>query len=195
MSAPMPLGAAQAPVAHTGRDRRRFKRVTLKLGGRFLDENSEDHGLITLNMSCSGAMIYSTYSPKVDSMIVCYFDELGRVAAEVVRKTRDGFAVQFKTAPHKRDRLADRITWLINKDALGLEDERKSERFSAGGPALVMLHDGRQLQCRVLDISLTGAGFESEGGAPEMGETIVAGNLKGKVVRVENKTFAIRFGQ
>ena len=41
--------------------------------------------------------------------IVCYFDELGRVVAEVIRMTPGGFAVRFQTSHLKRDKLADPI--------------------------------------------------------------------------------------
>lgn len=193
MTAPMPLGNQTSPALHIGRDRRRHKRVSIKLGGRFLNENSEDHGLVTQNLSCSGAMIFATVLPAQGSTIVCYFDDLGRVSCDVIRQTRDGFAVRFNVAEHKRDKLADRLTWLLNKDSLGLKEERETPRFAAGGPALVMLRDGRQLQCRVLDMSLTGASFESNGGAPMMGETVTAGHLKGRVVRVDDHVFAIEF--
>lgn len=183
--------AGSATVSAT--DRRKHKRIELQIKGRFLNDDSEDHAFTTLNISCSGAMLISEHPPKADTPIVCYFDELGRVAATVIRSTTSGFAVAFSTTDHKRDKLADRLTWLLNKDALNLSDDRTNERFDAGGPALVVLQDGRQLQCRVVDISLSGASFEIDGSAPKMGEEVIAGNLRGEVVRVQDNSFAIRY--
>ncbi len=193
MNNPQPKQSSASKTANSASDRRKHKRVHMRLAGRFLNGESEDHSLVTENLSCSGAMIESTSPPPDNTPIVCYFDDIGRVAATVIRSTANGFAVAFSTSSHKRDKLADRLTWLVNKDELNLSDDRETKRFDAGGPALVVLKDGRQLQCRVVDISLAGASFETDGGSPKMGEEIVAGNLRGEVVRVEENSFAIRY--
>lgn len=174
-------------------DRRQHKRIDLNLTGRFLNADSEDHPLSTLNISCSGAMIKAESKAAVDTQIVCYFDELGRVSAHIIRQTADGFAVRFNVTDHKRDKIADRLTWLLNKDRLELPDDRTTSRYDAGGPALIALQDGRQIQCRVVDISLAGASFETDGELPKMGEEVLAGNLRGTVVRVLQNCFAIRY--
>jgi len=175
------------------RDRRSFKRVELKLTGRFLTGESEDHALRTVDMSCDGAFIVSKELPGIDQQVICYFDEVGRVVANVVRHSADGFAVRFHTSPHKRDKLADRLTWLLNRDTLGLDEERGSDRYQASGEAIVTLSGGRMLQCSVTDISLTGAAFEADGKAPFIGEKITVGNLYGEVVRVSGNKFAVRY--
>lgn len=193
MHNPQPKPAGTSLTSKSRSDRRRNKRIDLHLTGRFLNEESEDHALVTENLSCSGAMIISSHPPPDNTPIVCYFDDLGRVAASVIRRTKLGFAVSFRTTAHKRDKLADRLTWLLNKEALNLTDDRDTKRFQAGGPALIVLKDGRQIQCRVVDISLSGASFETEGGAPKMGDVIIAGNLRGEVVRVQEDSFAIRY--
>lgn len=181
------------PLTRTKKDRRLHKRVELKLGGRFLNDESEDHGMRTVNISCSGAMILSTSRPAVGTPIVCYFDDLGRVAASVIRRTPEGFAVKFNASRHKRDKLADKLTWLLNRERLGMSDQRESPRHPGGGPALVIRKDGRQVQCRVLDISLSGASFETSGPVPPIGEMVMAGNIHGEVVRATENSFAIRY--
>lgn len=175
------------------RDRRLHKRVPLRLDGQILDTEQADHAFTTINISCSGAMFLSGFRPRAGAQVVCYFNDLGRVAATVIRATPTGFAVQFKIAAHKRDKLADRLTWLLNKDQLHLVDDRATGRKPQTGPALLSLDDGRQIKCRVLDISLTGASFEAEGAPPMLGDTVFAGNVRGQVVRVSGKGFAIRY--
>ena len=153
----------------------------------------EDHTLTTRDISCGGALVDSKTRSPVGSSIVCYFDHLGRVSATVVRHTETGFAVQFQVSQHKRDKLADKLTWLVNRDVLNLSEERAAPRYAAAGPAIVKRADGRDLQCRVIDISLTGAGFKTTGPAPVIGEIVKAGNLMGRVVRCEEQFFAIRY--
>lgn len=177
----------------SGRERRRHRRLDIVLVGRFLSEAGTEHACRTINLSCSGALMTSAEPPAVGSKIVCYFSTIGRFPCEVVRRTAEGFAVVFTMSAIKRDKLADRLTWILNKDKLGLEDERQEARYSAGGPAILRLDDGRALECLVTDISLSGAGFETKGAPPMVGEMVTVGNLRGEVVRRSDRSFGIRF--
>lgn len=177
------------------KDHRRHRRVNIKLHGRFLNDNSEEHSLVTQNVSCGGALLQSVSVPEVGTQLVCYIDELGRIVGEVTRIADDDmFAIVFKASQLKRDRLADKLIWLANKDRLGLVEERRAQRFAAEGPALITRQDGRKLQCSVIDISLTGAGFETDGPAPMVGEIInIGGGLPAEVMRSTPKGFGVRF--
>tara|TARA_R110001599_G_scaffold132920_5_gene310122 strand:- start:750 stop:1340 length:591 start_codon:yes stop_codon:yes gene_type:complete len=184
---------SDSPLINPNKDRRLHKRVPLQLDGQVLDDGQTDHAITTINISCSGAMIQSEFRPRAGAQVVCYFNDLGRVAATVIRATPTGFAVQFRIVSHKRDKLADRLTWLLNKDQLDLDEDRAASRKPQSGPALLTLEDGREIKCRVLDISLTGASFEAEDATPMVGDTVFAGNVRGQVVRVGGKSFAIRY--
>ena len=175
------------------KDRRANVRVDLSLNGRFLSQGADDHSLLTRNISCGGAELIANTRPAVESDVICYLDDLGRIEAKVVRPTEQGFAVRFKVTPRKRDKIADRLTWLANYKQLGLTDEREAPRYAGGGPALVSRADGRVMQCRTIDISLSGAAFEAEGPAPPVGEIVHVGNLTGEVVRTLRNGFAIRY--
>ena len=177
-------------------DRRRHKRVDLRLPGRFLTNIGKDASLSTINLSCSGALVESTTLPDPGAELVCYFDDLGRVVATVVRRTHVGFALSFNVAAHKRERIADRLTWLLNKDSLDLSEEREAPRYAADVPAQVLRENGQLLPCRVLDISLTGANFECKGIAlPKIGEIVSAGSIPAEVVRIGRDGFAVRYLQ
>lgn len=175
------------------KDNRLHRRIELVSQGRFLGDTPEEHSFTCVNVSCGGARLRSETLPTIGTQLVCYFDELGRVAGKVVRHTEDGFALGFTTVQTKRDRLADKLIWLGNKERLGLHEERGAPRYSADGPAIVVRQDGRRLQCRVVDISLTGAGFETEGPPPMIGEQVITGNVEGEVVRKNGKAFGVRF--
>lgn len=192
------MEARQKPTQSGGRlelrkDRRANARVDLALNGRFLSEGGEDHSLLTRNISCGGAELIARIRPETRSKLICYLDDLGRLEAEVVRMTEQGFAVRFLVTARKRDKIADRLTWLANYKKLGLDDEREAPRYAGGGPALVTRANGRVLQSRVIDISLAGAAFETDGPAPPIGEIVRVGNLTGEVVRTLRNGFAIRY--
>ena len=177
-------------------DRRRHKRVDLSLPGRFLTDLGDDASLSTINLSCSGALIQAATMPDPGQELVCYFDDLGRVVATVIRHTGEGFAVSFNVAAHKREKIADRLTWLLNKDALDLSEGREAPRYAADVPAQVLRANGQVLACRVLDISLTGANFECKGAAlPRIGEIVSAGAIPAEVIRIGIGGFAVRYLQ
>lgn len=175
------------------KDHRAHRRVDIALQGRFLNNRTEEHSLVTVNISCGGALVKSPTKPGLDSQIVVYFDELGRVVGNTVRHTEDGFALRFQVTQTKRDKLADKLVWLTNHEKLGLVEERGAQRFAAEGPAIIIRQDGRRLQCRVVDISLTGAGFIAEGPPPMIGEIITAGNISAEVMRTAGNNFGVRF--
>ena len=184
---------SKRPLLRPDKDRRRSKRVAIEIEGRYLAASGEERTLKTIDFSCGGALIASEAKPETGSQLICYFDEIGRITSTVVRHTPEGFAVRFKTSQHKRDKIADRLTWLVNKETLDLVDERSSKRINVDGAALVKCENGRTLQCRVVDISLTGAGFETSAAPPLVGEKISVGNIIGTVVRSANGSFGICF--
>lgn len=190
-ASPMPrLAEAQAPQPNPARP---DNRLPVRIPGRFMTEASEEHRMVSVAMSGTSAEVRAHVLPARGSNIVCYFDEIGRVVGSVKETLAKGFIVAFATTSLKRDKIADRLVWLANKDALGLSDERAEPRYSAGGPAMVQLANGRTVKCRVVDISLSGAGFEAMGLAPALGEVIRAGSLRGEVVRSSGRSFGIRF--
>lgn len=175
------------------KDHRVHRRVNIDIPGRFLNERDEEHSLVTTNISCGGALVKTSAKPEIGTQVVVYFTELGRVVGDVMRHTEDGFAMQFSVAQAKRDKLADKLIWLTNYEQLGLVEERASKRFAAEGPALIIRQDGRHLQCLVVDISLTGAGFIAQGPPPMIGEIVTTGNVSAEVMRCVGKDFGVRF--
>ncbi len=171
----------------------RFRSIPLKLGGRFLDSCSEEHALLTREVSCGGATIVSKARPGVDSQIVCYIDDFARIAGRVVKLTSDGFVMAFDAPVNKREKLADRLVWLLNAERLGLSEERAETRIPITAPCQVLRSDGSRINCRVVDISLSGASFESTDSLPKLEEIVRAGTLAGTVVRRDRKFFAIHF--
>lgn len=193
MSQPQPLLSQLSSGPSPWRDRRSHKRLELSLTGRYLRGQGDDHALLTLNISCDGAFIVCQSPPDCGEQIICYFDDLGRVVAEVVRLAPGGFAVRFMTSALKREKLADRLNRLANKDPVGLAEDRAAVRVPASGHAAVILPDGTELQCRLTDISLTGAAFEALGRPPFVGDRVRAGNHPAEVVRVAGRKFAVRY--
>ena len=112
----------------------------------------------------------------------------GYQAGVIIRSMLFGLPSKAKTS---------HIPWATYTDPelaqVGLTEEREAKRYPGGGPAMVKRENGLVIQCTVVDISLTGAAFSTEGANPFVGEIVIAGKLKGEVVRSGDGKFAVRY--
>ncbi|MDB5571175.1 MAG: pilus assembly protein PilZ [Hyphomicrobiales bacterium] len=192
----MTSSAARAllgPAEDARLDKRRHARVKVALLGRFLLPDRTECPFQTIDMSPGGVAVFAPLRGDVGQRIVLYIDELGRLEGEIVRRIAGGFAVKFSVTPGKRDRLADQLTWLANRDELGLVEDRRYQRITPANPSATMtLSDGRKLQVSIIDVSLSGAMIASEV-MPEVGELVLVGSTKGRIVRADGERFAMEF--
>ena len=85
------------------------------------------------------------------------------------------------------------MTWLANKHELDLPEDRRHERVAPRNPISVLkLTDGRQYQCRIIDLSLSGAAVEIEV-KPAIGTQVTLGTMRGQVVRHFDEGVAVEF--
>jgi hypothetical protein len=184
------LSHAERPAA----DRRRFRRAELALVGRILDARGQERDCRTMDVSPGGARLVAPETPREGDRIVIYLDAIGRVPARVTRQADDdGFGVAFEATAHKREKIAEQLTWLINKDRLGLDDERRDERLAASASIAVTLEDGRALYCEVMDFSIVGASLKTAQLRPDIGAWVRLGQTYGRVSRYLEDGFAIDF--
>lgn len=173
-------------------DARRHRRIVVSLPVRFmLAEGSEHRGLL-YDMSPGGLSITSELVPALDTRIVLYIDDIGRVEGVVARHHNYGFAVALATTQNRRDKIAERLTFHANRHRLRPDDLREHERTETDQRTRLILPDGQELTCRVLDLSLTGAAIEITP-PPAIGTEIVLGRMQGRVVRHIKDGIAIRF--
>lgn len=178
-----------------GADRRRFRRVDMNLAGRLMDEAGDEFPCRSVNVSPGSAWLDSPLEPKSGAKLIIYLDEFGRMPATVCRAgASNGFAVEFDITRHKKERLAEVLTWRINAPALNLTgDQRRTTRYAKGGPAEVVLDDGSILACEVLDFSLVGVALATQSRRPDLGRWVRVGATYGKVARYFEGGFAVDF--
>ncbi|MBO6539398.1 MAG: PilZ domain-containing protein [Rhizobiaceae bacterium] len=186
--------ASPAPdLASSRAERRNFQRVPVKLYGRFMLEDRTEHTCQVIDMSPGNVALRSDRLATTGERVIVYLDHVGRVEGVVTRRLPGGFAMTVNASEGKRDKLAAQLTWLANKHELDLPEDRRHERLQPRNPRNVLkLTDGRQYQCRIADLSLSGAGLEIET-KPELGTEIMLGSIRGRVVRHFADGVAIEF--
>jgi len=190
---PAPLdGRRKRLVARLTTERRHNHRVRLPLKGRFLTQDNGECLCEVLDISPGGLLVRSPALPDGNAHVVLMLTGLGRVEGDVVRVDKGGFAVRLHATGRKRDRLGDELTWLLNKDRLGLKDDRAARRSKRHDRVYVQTEDGLKFVARSVEVSLTGMTIETaEPIRP--GEQIRIGRLEGVVVRRLARGFAVRF--
>ncbi|POR46967.1 hypothetical protein CYD53_12152 [Bosea psychrotolerans] len=159
-----------------------------------LPDHSE-HGCETVNASPGGLMIKSAVAPYKGQRIVGYFSELGRIEGTVTRILRDRFAISVKSTMRKLEKTASTLTWLGNRDDLGLPDNRKHERISLTHAfSVVTLPDGRSAPARILDASMEGVAFATQLTIPP-DISFKVGSRSARVTRVMNGGYAVAFAR
>jgi hypothetical protein len=95
----------------------------------------------------------------------------------------------------KRDKLAAQLTWLANRHILNLPEDRRHGRFTPRNPmARLILPNGNNLACRVIDLSQSGAAIAiAPDLLPPVGTMVTVGKTQGRVVRHIEDGFAMEF--
>jgi hypothetical protein len=201
MSANGPAMAADLARAHAlltlarreAPDRRRYRRLGLDLRGRLLDRGGHEHDCRTLDISAGDARIASPARAHAGDKLIVYLQEIGRVEAEIVRVLEGAtFAVQFNASLHKRERIAEQLTLMINPEC-AVENERRNRRISGSGVVPIELEDGTTMPCEVLDFSLVGLAVKTMRVRPLIGAWVKIGNQYGRVSRYIDGGFAVDF--
>jgi c-di-GMP-binding flagellar brake protein YcgR len=175
--------AASARIQPQVTDRRRFRRVPVMLLGRYMLQNRQEYPCQTVNISPGGALLIAPVRGGASERVVVYLEHLGRLEGEITRYSDQGFAFCFAATTRKRDKLASQLTWLANRDMLGLPEDRRHERVVPVNPVVtIKLDSGRELVGRLIDVSMSGAAIALEPKLPT-GTSVVLGRTPGKVVR------------
>src|SRR5690606_37527717 len=110
-------------------DRRRYQRVTVNLLGRFMLTNQREYPCQVSNMSPGGAALVTPVSGEIGERIVVYVDHIGRLEGQISRIYDGGFAISINASERKREKLADQLTWLANREQFGSLEDRRHDRL------------------------------------------------------------------
>jgi hypothetical protein len=182
------------PVYHpAAEERRRFQRVKVHLLGRYMLADRREFPCQVINMSPGGLAMLAPGIGSVGERVVAYLDHIGRVEGKITRLLDNGFAMTVGATPRKREKLAAQLTWLANREILNLPEDRRHDRIVPRNPmSWLKLDDGREMPCRIIDLSLSGAAISAEM-RPQVGDQVTLGRVAARVVRHLEEGFAIEF--
>ena len=171
----------------------RFQRVKVSLLGRYMLTDRREFPCQVLEMSPGDTVVIAPIAGTTGERVIAYIDHLGRIEGDITDVIDGGFKMDIVATPRKRDKMAAQLTWLANKDLLNLPEDRRHERVVPDNRhSTVVLDDGRRYNCKIIDISLSGAAIELSV-RPAMGTPVTLGRMRAKVVRHFPEGVAVEF--
>ena len=167
--------------------------MRVDLLGRYMLADRREFPCQVVNMSPGGMALLAPVAGQPGERIIAYVDHLGRLEGHIARIFQNGFAMTISATTRKRDKLAAQLTWLANRHILNLPEDRRHGRIQPRNPiGRLVMPNGVNVTCRVIDMSQSGAGIATKE-RPPIGTIISLGKVQGRVVRHLEDGFAIEF--
>jgi hypothetical protein len=124
------------PLPLRPEDRRAYRRIKIEQFCRMIYRGRE-FPCEVIDVSEGGAALRTDAAPQHGESLILYFDDMGRVRAQVVRRIEGGCAVSFSATQIKRDRVVQRLDLLVkNGRTQSLPHERLLLEILAGGEGI-----------------------------------------------------------
>jgi hypothetical protein len=193
----MAMPATKPKILPLTEERRRHQRVRVNLLGRYMLADRNDYPCQVIDMSPGGIALMGPVSGNPGERVIAYIDHLGRLEGIIARVFNNGFAMTIAATARKRDKLAAQLTWLANRHILNLPEDRRHGRFTPRNPsARLILPNGMNVGCRVMDLSQSGAAIAiADDLLPPVGSVVTVGKTPGRVVRHIENGFAVEFSR
>jgi hypothetical protein len=185
----------QKIIARALREKRRFRRVKLPLTGRlYVPETQEESNCAIEDISPGDASLLCTLKEEPKGRAILYLDALGRFEGPIVRANEGGFVMTFSCSQQKREKLADQLSFEMNRHLLTESELRRSDRVEAVGGSVTHFtrSTGEQVRCGIIDLSMTGVSLRSDV-RPPIGEHILVGHRAGRVARHHDDGVGVEF--
>ena len=168
--------------------------MKVQLLGRYMLADRREFPCQVINMSPGGLALLAPGIGNLGERVVAYLDHIGRVEGKITRLLDNGFAMTVGATPRKRDKLAAQLTWLANRQILNLPEDRRHDRIVPCNPMSVLRLDdeNREIPCRIMDLSLSGAALAAEI-RPPVKAAVTLGRVQARVVRHLEEGFAVEF--
>lgn len=131
---------------------------------------------------------------KVGDRLTTYFGDFGKLNGLISDTVAGGFLLELAISHAEREKLASKLSWLEKKQKdPAVRDLRKQARIIPESPhSTLTFADGSTRGCFIIDMSASGAAVSADV-QPEIGTPLAVGACVGRVVRLLDLGFAVKF--
>ena len=174
-------------------ERRHDQRVEVCLLGQFMRSDRKEFDCESIDASPNGIAFPLTPAFSSANASSPISTRSGGSRDGSRKSFPEGFAIRMNVPPAKRDKLANQLAWLANRQALGLPQDRRHERIAPRDRyTILQLDNGREYTATLIDISMSGAALNVDC-EPPIGARVVVGATPAEVVRHVNCGIAVEF--
>jgi hypothetical protein len=131
---------------------------------------------------------------RVGDRLTTYFGDFGKLDGHISDTVAGGFLLDLAMSYAEREKFAGKLTWLENKQKdPTVRDLRGQARIIPATPhSTLTFADGGTHGCFVIDMSVSGVAVSADV-QPEIGTPLAVGACVGRVVRLLDLGFAVKF--
>lgn len=131
---------------------------------------------------------------RIGDHITSHFGEFGEFEGTISDSKNGSILLELEMTAERRQWMADKLAWLeMTRRDPQIQDARKDARFVPQvSHTMLTMADGKVSTCFIIDMSATGVAVSSEF-QPEIGTPLAVGSLVGRVVRIFETGFAVKF--
>jgi hypothetical protein len=131
---------------------------------------------------------------RVGNRVKSYFRDFGHLEGVISDTARGSFLYQLEMSETRREKFASKLAWLeTTRNDPSIPDVREGARIIPVNPhSTLILADGTTKPCFVIDISVSGVAVSADL-QPECGMPLAVGACVGRVVRLFDDGFAVKF--
>ncbi|MEM8688016.1 MAG: PilZ domain-containing protein [Pseudomonadota bacterium] len=163
------------------------------LFGRYMRPDRQEYPCQVGEIDASKIEVIAKHEVEFGEHIVAYLDQIGRIEGVVSQRHEGGFTISLSLSGTRLERFQKRLEWLNNRDENGESDQRRHARYQPSeSESQLILPDGRNYPCEILDISVSGSSVKV-GVIPSIGTYVMLGKMRGRVTRIHAEGIGIEF--
>lgn len=163
------------------------------LFGRYMRPDQQEYPCQVGTIDISKIEVIATHEVEFGEHIVAYLDQVGRIEGLVSARHEGGFTISLALSGTRLERFQKRLEWLNNRDDSDEAEQRRHARYQPSESASqLILPDGRNYPCEILDISVSGSSVKVDV-IPSIGTYVMLGKMRGRVTRIHPEGIGIEF--
>lgn len=163
------------------------------LFGRYMRPDQQEYPCQVGAIDARKIEVIARHEVEFGEQIVAYLDQIGRIEGLVSARNEDGFTISLALTGTRLARFEKRLEWLKNRGDGDDADQRRHARYQPSESASqLILPDGRNYPCEILDISVSGAAVKVDV-IPSIGTYVMLGKMRGRVTRIHPDGIGIEF--
>lgn len=160
------------------------------LFGRYMRPDQQEYPCQVGTLDASKIEFIAQNEVEFGEHIVAYLDQIGRIEGLVSARNEAGFTISLSLSGSRLERFEKRVEWLNNRDE---SDQRRHARYQPSDSASqLILPDGRNYPCEILDISVSGASVKVDV-IPSIGTYVMLRKMRGRITRIHPEGIGIEF--